>query len=72
MLVEVGLCDPHGLVEVLVGQSGIQNFMAVAGEEGRFLAAQCRGPAVEEKDFPRVYVILRKVGRWLISFTNEV
>lgn len=51
MLIVFSFGDANGLFEVFVGKSGVQNFVAVVIEEGRFLAARNAGPAVEEKDF---------------------
>ena len=51
VLVEFGLDNADGLVEVVVGKSGVEDFVGVVFEEGRLLAARCRGPAVKEEDF---------------------
>ena len=50
MPVELGLGDPDGFVEIIVGQGRIQDLVAVVLEIGRLDAARCRLPAVEEED----------------------
>ena len=51
MLVELGLGDADGGIEIVVGQGRVQDFVAVVLEVGRLDAARCRLPAVEEEDF---------------------
>ena len=53
MPVVLGLGDPDRLGEVLVGQFGVDDLVAVPGQLGRFDAARDRLPAVEEEDFHR-------------------
>ena len=72
LLIEFGLGDADGFVEVVVRKSRVDDLVAVLFEVGRFCAARCRGPSVAEENLHRVCVILRKVDRWLISFTSEV
>ena len=50
MPVELGLGDADGGIEIVVGQGRIQDLVAVVFEIGRFHAAWCRLPAVEEED----------------------
>ncbi len=50
MAVELSLGDADGGIEVVVGQGGVQNFVAVVLQVGRFDAAWSRLPAVEEED----------------------
>ena len=50
VLVELGLGDADGSIEIVVGQGRVQDFVAVVLEIGRFHAAWCRLPAVEEED----------------------
>ena len=50
MLVELLLGGLDGLGEILVGQLGIDNDVAVLGQEGWFDASWNRLPAVEEED----------------------
>jgi len=50
MPVELGLCDADCLVEVVVGEGGVQDLVAVVWEVGRLEAAGGRLPAVEEED----------------------
>ena len=51
MLIELGLGNADGGIEIIIGQGWVQDFVAVVLEEGRFHTARCRLPAVEEKDF---------------------
>ena len=48
MLIELGLGNADGGVEIVVGQSRIENLVAVVLEIGRLDAARRRLPAVEE------------------------
>ena len=50
MLLILGLGDADSFVEVVVGKSGINDFVAVRFQEGRLPAARNAGPAVEEED----------------------
>ena len=50
MLIVLGLGDPHGFVEIVIGESGIEDGVAVAGKVGRFAATGDGGPAVQEED----------------------
>jgi hypothetical protein len=52
-LAELGLSDPDGLVEVLVGQLRADDLVAVPGEEGWLDATWDRLPAAKEEDFHR-------------------
>ena len=45
-----GLGDADGLLEIVVGQVRVENFVPVVFEVGRLQAARCRLPAVEEED----------------------
>ncbi|MGD0897019.1 MAG: hypothetical protein ABR915_04225 [Thermoguttaceae bacterium] len=45
------LSDSNDLIEIVVGQGRVQDFVAVVFEVGRLDAARCRLPVVEEKDF---------------------
>ena len=51
VLIVVGLGDLNSCVEVVVGQSWIENFVAVIFEVRRFAATGDAGPAVEEEYF---------------------
>jgi hypothetical protein len=51
VLVELLLGDLDCLLEVLVGQLGVDDFVAVVRQVGRFDAAWNRLPAVKEEDF---------------------
>jgi hypothetical protein len=48
--VELGLGDPDGFLEIVVGQGRVQDRVAVVLEIGRLDSARCRLPAVKEKD----------------------
>lgn len=50
-LLELGLGDPDGGVEVVGGKSGIEDVVAVVPGAGRLQAARSRLPAVEEEEF---------------------
>jgi hypothetical protein len=50
VLIELGLGDPHRLLEVFVGQLGVDDGVAVSFEIGRLHAAWDRVPTVEEED----------------------
>ena len=50
MPVELVLGDFIGVVEIVVGQSRVQNLVAVLGQERRLDAAWSRIKAVEEDD----------------------
>src|SRR5262245_29886063 len=50
---ELGLGDPDGLDEVVVGQLRVGDPVAVPGQEGRLDASGDRPPAVQEEDFHR-------------------
>ena len=50
MLIEFGLGDANCGVEIVVGQMGIEDFVAVLLQIGRLQAAWSGLPAVEEKD----------------------
>ena len=50
VLVILGLGDPDGSIEIVVGQGRLQNFVAVVLQVGRLQAAQCRLPTVKEQD----------------------
>jgi len=56
VFVELGLGDPGGFIEILVGQRRIDEFVAVLGQEGRFDATRNRLPAVKKEDFHEVVV----------------
>lgn len=58
MFIELFLGDPDGLLEVLIGQLRIDDFVAMLRQEGRFDAAGDRVPAVEEEDFHEDIVLL--------------
>jgi hypothetical protein len=51
VLVELGLDDADGRLEVVVGQGRVDDLVAVLSQEGRLDAAGNRVPAVEEEDF---------------------
>jgi len=51
MLVEVGLGDPDGGIEIVFGKYRIEDFVAVVIQVGQLQAARCRLPAVEEEEF---------------------
>jgi len=46
-----GLGDPDGGIEVVFGQGGIEDFVAVVIQVGRFEAARRRLPVVQEEEF---------------------
>jgi hypothetical protein len=48
---EIGEFHLGGFLEVFIGQPGIDDLVAVVGENGRFDASWDRLPAVEEEDF---------------------
>jgi len=50
VLVEFGLGEPDGGIEIVVGQVWIEDFVAVVFQVGRLKTARCRLPAVEEED----------------------
>ena len=62
VLVELGLGDPDGLVEVVVGQLRVDDLVAVL-QEGRLDAARDRLPAVKEEDFHEDIVYLAFIDR---------
>ena len=53
MPLELRLGNSHGLVEIVVGQLGVEEFVAVGLEVGRPHAAWSRLPTVKEQDFHR-------------------
>src|SRR5262249_21289051 len=53
LLVELGLCDADSLVEVLVRQGRVDDFVAVVFQKRRLDAAWNRLPTVEKEDFHR-------------------
>ena len=73
MLVELGLGDFQGGVEIVVGEMGVEDFVAVVYEVGRLSAARCRLPAVEEEDLHGALplnVHSQRVGRRVELFAN--
>ena len=48
MLVILGLGDPDGFIEIFVGQSWVEDGVAVGFEVGWFVATWDAGPAMEE------------------------
>ena len=64
VLVQLGLSNANGFVEVVVGQDGIQNGVALLLEKGRLEATRCRLPAVKKEDRSSlgVSVSVRRLG----------
>ncbi len=56
MPIKLDLGDPHGLIEIIIGESGVQDRVAVVLEERRLDAARSRLPAVKEED-----------GHWIVE-----
>lgn len=50
MVIEEGLGDADGGIEIVVGQGRVEDFVAVVPETGRLSATWNAGPAVEEED----------------------
>ena len=50
MVIELGLGDPHGLIEILIWQLRVDDFVAVGFEVCRLDAAWDRLPAVKKED----------------------
>jgi hypothetical protein len=50
MLIKLSLGNNNSSVKVVVGQGRIQNLVALVIDVGRFNAALCRLPAVEEEN----------------------
>ena len=58
MVIIFGLGDADGGIEVVIGQWGIEDFVAVVLEVGRLQAAWSRLPTVEEEDLHLSYADL--------------
>ncbi len=60
VLIEFGLADANGYVEVVIWERRVNDGVAVVFEVGRFCAARCRSPAVEIENLHRVCVLSEK------------
>ena len=61
VLIEFGLGEAHGFIKIAIRESGIEDFVALLFEKGRFAATGFRGPAMEEKDLHADAFIVSKL-----------